>query len=404
MKSFEYRGYDQQGRRARGLLDAQDPKEAREKLANRGILAERLTPAGDGRSATWAGRRAAGFGLADRAALYRELGALLRAGLPMAPALELLIDAPELGAARPLLAGMRDRIRDGAAFGAALQAASPRVKPFESAAVESGEMSGTLGDVLDRLAQFMEEQVALRDKVQTALIYPAVVIGLAGLIATLALGVMLPRFARLFSDAHVALPALTRGALAAGRVFPYAVGIGLALAAGGIAWGVHRWRSDARFRVRLDAGLYRLPLVGRGYTALVNLRFARTLAMLLRGGVTLVNSLQLAGRATASAWLVERMAVETEAIRHGSSLANALRRVPPLAGSLPGWVQAGEASGALAPLLEQAAQRYQQQWDRLIARALALLEPLLILLMGALVLLLALAILMPIMTMNNALQ
>jgi general secretion pathway protein F len=98
------------------------------------------------------------------------------------------------------------------------------------------------------------------------------------------------------------------------------------------------------------------------------------------------------------------MAVETEAIRHGSSLANALRRVPPLAGSLPGWVQAGEASGALAPLLEQAAQRYQQQWDRLIARALALLEPLLILLMGALVLLLALAILMPIMTMNNALQ
>jgi type II secretory pathway component PulF len=148
--------------------------------------------------------------------------------------------------------------------------------------------------------------------------------------------------------------------------------------------------------------LFRTPLVQRGYSALVNLRFARTLSLLLGGGVSLVDGVILAGRATGSAWVARLAESGAEALRHGKNLAEAVRAIEPLSASLPGWIQAGEASGKLENLLENAGDRYQQQWDRLISRGLSVLEPLLILAVGLFVLLIALSILLPVMSLNQA--
>lgn len=401
MKTFEYRGFETTGRACRGLVEADGPKDAREKLAARGILVERIRTATTARPSLR--RWPTDFGLSSRAVVYRELSALVRAGLPLAGALDVLIEAPELGDDRTRLAGIRDRIREGASLAHSLAQASPRVTAFEHAAVEVGERAGTLDEVLERLAGFLEEQELLRDRVQAALFYPAIVLGLGIMVAILMLGLMIPRVGRLLAEANIPLPMITRLTIGAGRwtgllLLPLVI----AAAAG---WGLYRWRAagDPGLRLRTDRFLFRLPLWGRGYALLVNLRFARTLAMLLKGGVPLVDGVGLAGRATGSAW-VERLAEEAaDEVRHGKSLADAVRLVPPLGASLPGWIQAGEASGRLEDLLESAAARCQHQWETLISRRLAVLEPLLILIVGAFVLLVSLSILLPLLSLNRSL-
>ena len=130
----------------------------------------------------------------------------------------------------------------------------------------------------------------------------------------------------------------------------------------------------------------------------------RVLAILLRGGVAAVDAMAAAGRASGSAWVEHLAATEADAVRHGSTLADAVRRIPPLSGSLPAWVQIGEASGALQRMLQHAADRLQRQWEQYVTRVLSLLEPALILLIGVFVLLVTLSILLPVISMNRAIS
>ncbi len=400
MKTFAYKGFDPAGRSSKGLIEALDPKEAREKLASRGILAESVSAAGEAQ--TRGARLSRGsFALDIRAMIYRELGALVKAGLPLAQAMEVLIEAPELGDNRARLAGVRDRIREGANLAAALADASPKVSAFERAVIEVGERSGTLEVVLERLAGYLEEQSRVRDRVQTAVIYPAIVFSMAVVIGILMLGVMIPRVANLLAETNMPLPVITRVVMVFGRWVLPVSGVLLLAAAGFVFLLRHRSATDPGLRARLDRRLFGIPLLGTGYLALVNLRFARTLALLLGGGVPLVDGVSLAGRATGSPWVSAMADDAAIAVRHGKSLADAVRAIQPLSTSLPGWIQAGEASGKLAELLENAGTRFQQQWDRLVSRTLTILEPALILVVGGFVLVVALSILLPILSLNQ---
>jgi general secretion pathway protein F len=404
MTTYEYKGFETTGRVARGLIEAVDLKEARERLAARGILADRLRPAGQ-RDVRWLpGKRNNRVSVDARAALYRELAALLKAGLPVAQAMDVIISTPEYAALSGELAAARDQVREGHSLARALAALGGASRPMEQAAMEVGEHSGSLGPVLEQLAGFLEEQDLLRERIVTALIYPCIVITVAVLLAVIMLGVMMPRFARMFEDARLELPALTKAMLALGDSFMALMVVGLVLLLGGLWLFRLRLRQSAALRLRYDQWLFRLPLAGQSRAALANLRFARTMSLLLQGGVSLVEAMMLAARATGSCWIEACMNRESEAVRQGSSLADALRRVPPLSGALPGWIRAGEASGELVPLLENAAQRFFRQWNRSIARSMQVMEPALMILVGVMVLLLALAILMPIMSLNQGLM
>lgn len=401
MNTFEYKGFDHAGRAARGLVEAQDLKDAREKLAALSVLPEKVEPAGAARASALGDRR---LRTEVRAMLYREIGALLRAGLPLTEALEVLIQSPELGVSRATLAGIRDRVREGATMADALAAAGRQVTAFEQAVVQSGERSGRLGEVFERLAAFLEEQAQVSARMQTALIYPAIVLVLALVIVVMMLGFLVPALGRMLEEARMPLPWLTRAMLAIGRwVLPALAPLALAALAG-IAWWRARLAADERWRRRRDRFLFRVPVWGEAYGALVNLRFARTLALLLRGGVTLVEGIGLAGRATGNAWTLDLCGALAEQVRHGQKFSDALRVTPPLNTSLPAWVRAGEVSGQLDVMLESAATRYQQQWDRRMARLLSLLEPALILVVGVFVLLVALSILLPVLRMNRLLH
>ena len=404
MRTFTYKGLDAAGAVRRGLIEAQDLKEAREKLAARGILSQHVAPSESADTTAWSLYRSPGFKVEGRVAFYRELGVLLGAGLPLVSAMEILMESPELGISAVLLAGIRDRIRGGSSLAAALAAAAPGIGTYERAIVEVGEKAGNLDGILERLAGFLEEQSYLREKITSALIYPAIILVFALVVAVGLLGFVVPSAAAVITEqAGMTLPLLTRVMMMAGRILMFGLPVVLLVAVIGGGWLKRRLASDPALRSRLDQWLFRIPLVGRGYTIVVNLRCARTLSILLQGGVGLVEALSLAGRSTGSAWVSGLMEIEAGAVRHGSSLADAIRRIPPLAGTLPAWIQAGEASGALEKLLDTAGNTCQHQWNRYVARTLSWLEPCLILGIGIFVLLVTLSVLLPIISLNKML-
>ncbi len=404
MRTFSYKGFDSTGVTRRGLIEAQDVKEARERLSARGIMPQQVVPSDAVQTATFSFGQGSSFKIHNRVAFYRELGVMLGAGLPLVSAMEILMESPELGISVRLLAGVRDQIREGASLAAALGAGAPGIKAYERAILEVGEKSGNLEGMLERLAAFLEEQEFLREKVLSALIYPGIILVFAVVVAVVLLGFVVPAAASVITDqSNVPLPWLTRVMMLAGSVLFFGLPVLVVAAIVGRAWLKRRLVEDPSLRVRLDKSFFKVPLVRRGYTIVVNLRCARTLSILLQGGVGLVDAMALAGRATGSPWVASLMDTETGAVRHGSNLADAMRRIPPLAGSLPAWIQAGEASGALEKLLDTAGSTYQHQWNRFVSRTLSWLEPALILCIGLFVLLVTLSVLLPIISLNRML-
>ena len=389
MKTFDYRGFNAAGQASRGLVEALNPKEAREKLAAGGILAERVTVTG----------KPLHFRTELRANFYRELGALLTAGIPMVRALEMLIQAVRQGATGSLLAGVRDRVREGQSLAESVAGIGSTVTGFEHAVMLAGERAGTLAPVLGKLADFLEDQEQLREKVRRALIYPSIVVGVGLIVAMVMLGVLVPRAQALLADSGHALPRLTRVMLGVGRGMAHWGGVVVAVV------GLRRRRlRDDGFRRAWDRKLFRLPVWGRGYAQLCCLRFARTLAILLRGGVSLVEAITLAGSATGSAWVAQLAVEQADAVRHGARLSEAIGRIPPLSSALPEWVQIGEESGDLAGMLEHAGNRTAEHWDRYVSRALALLEPALLLVIGVFVLLVTLSVLLPVLSLTQSIS
>jgi general secretion pathway protein F len=392
MKTYEYRGFDTQGRASRGLVEALSVKDARKRLAAGGVLAERVAPTG---------RRIA-FSRERRATVYQELSALLGAGLPLVQALNVLIESPELSDAGSLLAGVRDRVREGSSLAQALAEASHSVTELERAVIEAAERTATVELMLNHLAAFLQEQARLRDRIQSALVYPALVLTVGICVAILMLGLLIPKTREIMAGANMPMPALTRFMIGFGKAaLAGGAALGVALLAGGVYWR-RRFRHEPELQERWDRFLFRCPVVGKGYAILTNVRFADTLSMLLAGGVPVMEGLLLAGRATGSRWVARLAESEAESVRHGDSLSAAVRRIPPLAPSVPGWIRTGEASGSLERLLRSAAEQYRHQWDRYLARSLSLLEPLLILVIGSFVLVVALSVLLPIMSISRS--
>jgi len=401
MKTFEYKGYDKAGHIAKGLIEAFDLKDAREKLAQQGVLTQKIQPAGAGGKPSRGSSRKL-FDTSTRSLIYRELSALLAAGLPLDKAFDILIETPELGHNTTLLAGTRDRVREGESLAQALTQTHSRVSDFEQALVEVGETTGNLPSSLENLANFLEEDLAVREKVQTAMIYPLVVITLAIIALIVLVAVMFPAFSKVLTEMKVDPPPITRAVMGMGEfISGYGLIVFPCLALLGWIF-VRRVRSNSAAKRKFSQRMFRLPVLRVPYTALINLRFARTLSLMLKGGIPFTESLCLAGRSTGNEWVTELAIKQSESVHHGANLADAISAIPPLSETLPGWIRAGEASGDLPNLLESAAQRYQRVWERNVARLLSLMEPAIILAIGIFVLLVALAVLMPLLSMNKA--
>jgi general secretion pathway protein F len=387
------------------MVEALDLKDAREKLGHSGVFPDDVQEAG--RTATSrSGRASAPLNrMEQRAVFYRALAALTRAGLPLATALEVQLEGPAEGDTGWVgaVAGVRDAIREGASFTAALHHAAPSLTAFEQSVLESGEKTARLPEVLERVADTLDEMVTLRQTLRSAAIYPLVIVGLAVIVGVGVMGFLVPRMASVFTDAGMALPWITRVVVGAGHWFlPVVVPVGL-LGGAALALGIKRVLGDDAARMQWEQRMSRLPGVGRGMQLLAVSRFARTAALLLGGGVPLVDTVELAGRATGLRGLAARCNEAAREVRNGAALSRALASVPLLGAALVPWIRAGEAAGDLAGLFAHAGERYQRLWTESVRRAVTLIEPALIIVVAVFVLLVALAILLPILTLNQQL-
>jgi general secretion pathway protein F len=398
MAAYRYEALDAAGREVSGLVQADTPRQARTQLRAQGLLPSALDPVRSRERARQAWMR--GISSAELSLATTQLATLLESGLTMEQALTALIEEASKPATREVLAGVKAEVIAGSSLAAALGAYDRSFPDFYCALVRGGEQSGALPTVLQHLADYLDARQALKQKTALALLYPALVVSVAVIVVAGLLIYVVPQVVQVFQHSRQSLPLLTRALIALSgflqAAWPY---LAAALVAGLISARVALRRYA--LRRRWDALLLRMPGAGPLIRGINTSRFASTLSILTGGGVPLLAALDSAAGVMTNTVLREAVQNALGRVREGATLARALAATnvfPPL---LVHLVASGEASGRLAQMLERAARLEAQALERRITVFLTLLEPAMILVMGAFVLLIVLAILMPIIAMNQ---
>jgi len=402
MPAFRYEAVDPQGATSKGVLRADSPRAARSDLRARGLvpLAVELI-AGEGLAGD---RRAIRFGEklsgGELALFTRQLSALLAADLPMEQAFDALMAQAERAYLRELTAMIRVDVMGGASLAEALAHHPRDFSDIYRALVSSGEHTGQLATVLSRLADYIESRNALVQKLRLAFTYPAIVTLVAFSIVIFLLTYVVPQVVSVFASNKQQLPWLTTVMLALSDfVQHWGWLVCLLLAAAGFSF--RQGLRDPQRRLRWHRGLLRAPVIGRLQQSLNTSRFASTLAITINAGVPLLRALHISRDTVSNLAMRQQVDEAVSSVREGASLARALgeqKNFPPM---LIHMIRAGEATGELPAMLERAAQMQAQDLERRALTFASLLEPALILLMGIVVLVIVLAVLMPIIEINQ---
>jgi general secretion pathway protein F len=400
MPAFRFEAVDAAGKTHSGVLEADTARAVRSQLRTRALVpleVRAVDGAPQSPTASAFGRRAfRGTGLT---VWTRQLAGLVGAGLPLERALTTLADDAEDPRQRDLVAQLRSEVNAGHSFAHALATAPREFDDVYRAVVGAGEQGGALGQVLDKLADDLEERQALKSKLIGASLYPAIVSGIALLIVIFLVTYVVPQVASVFTSSRRALPLLTVAMLALSqfaRDWGWLVALGVA---GGITALLLLRRQEAA-RLRMDAAWLRLPLVGRlarGYNAA---RFAGTLAMLAGAGVPILKALQAAAETLGNRAMRADALDALVQVREGAPLASALAAKKRFPGLLAMFARLGEQTGQLPQMLSRAAVQLSGEVQRRAMALATVLEPLLIVAMGGVVMLIVLAVLLPIIQMN----
>lgn len=412
MPLYAYRAVSSAGEVATGELDGASEAEVVDRLRDQGMMPVRIAPAAAG-----AGGGAAGAARARRRSLFtprkvtrdhllaltRELATLLRAGLTLDRALEILIGLAPAPPVATLMQGIRDDVRGGKSLSQALDTRRELFGRFYVNIVRAGEAGGALGVVLSRLAETMERNKDLRESVRSALIYPTILVCVAVVSVMVLLVYVVPQFEQTFSQAGKALPLPTAVVIFLGnglRHYWWAVaGIVFLL----VSWLRRRGRVPRVRRVR-DARILRLPLLGDVIAKVEVARFARTLATLLANGVTLLGALSIVKETMSNVVLATALDGVTAKLREGKGFGRPLGETgvyPRLATQM---ILVGEESGRLEEMLARVADVYDREVQVAIRRFLAVLEPVLILSLAVLVGGIVFSILLGVMGMSELVQ
>ncbi|WP_043612583.1 type II secretion system inner membrane protein GspF [Chromobacterium violaceum] len=400
MAAFKYTAYDAAGKEQSGLLEADSARAARAQLRERGLLPVTV----DGVSAKTGGagsnvlRR--GLPRAELVMITEQLSTLLNAGLTLEKALTAVTEQSENARSRTVLAALRSDILEGKGFAQALSSAPGVFSPLYRSLVQAGEQSGHLDMVMSRLAEYLDKRQNTQQKVTLALAYPAVVTLVAILVVAGLMSYVVPQVVSVFAQTKQSLPFLTR-ALVACSDFLRQWGVALLIGIAAAAFLIVRALRAPALKRRFHARVLKLPVFGRLFRALNTARMASTMSILVGSGVPLLTALETARGLMTMLPMQDAVADAMAKVREGVSLSRALnasRQFPPV---LIHLISSGEASGTLSHMLDRAAQQQEQEVERKLATFTTLMEPLLILVMGGMVLLIVLAIMMPIIDMNQ---
>jgi general secretion pathway protein F len=401
MPAFEYQALDNAGRAQRGVLQADTPRAARASLRDRGLNPLRVDVVNDVSSASRLLRRGALSG-PQLALLTRQMATLVASGLPIDEALQALAEGSD-GRLRTQVVSLRSRVMEGASLATAMAEFPETFPALFRASVAAGESAGKLDRVLLRLADYAETRDALRRRILLALTYPLLLTTVALAVVTALMVWVVPQVIGVFLQQKQALPLPTRilirlsdGLAAHGGALALVL---VSLAAVAL---VAMRRPEAR--ARWHGFVLRLPLLGRLIRAADTARFARTLALLVGSAVPLLEALAIAGQVVENRSLREALARVAVRVREGQPFSRALaetREFPPVAVRL---IASGEKSGRLDEMLFEAASHQERELDTVLGIAMAALGPGVILLVGAMVLFIVLAILLPIFELNTLIR
>jgi len=393
MGEFVCRVADANGRVFSHIEAASSVAEARQKLVERGLYVYAV----DQRNRLLSGmlqRRERAIGGSDFLILNQQFNTLIKAGLPILRALDLLADRASSPKLRPVISQIRDRVREGKSLSEAITEAGVFSKVY-STAILAGEKSGNLSGVLDYYIAYQKVTTGVRKKILATLVYPTLLVVMATVIVSYLVSAVIPKFATLYNDLNVPLPGPTRLLIALTvdyRYFFLACVAALVL----VAIGVYSWSRTEEGGAVFDRLKFRLPLVGNTLLKFQIAQFSRTLATLLTGGTPLVTGLQTASDAISSRLVRGAVSHATQMVREGESLHQALaseRVIPALALDM---IEVGESSGALAPMLTSVAEFYEEEVTLRLGALVSVIEPVILVFMGALVAFILISLYLPI--------
>lgn len=409
MPVYQYRGYRSDGGAATGIVDAENVKVARLKLRKEGVfptdvVEQGQAPAGrqDTKAALVARQRgrAAVLTATDVALMTRQFATLLVAGLPLVDALGVLVDQAEKKPTKSLVADIREQIRGGKSLSVALESYEKEFSPIYVHMVRAGEASGALDQILFRLAEFLEKQQALKNKVTNAMLYPAVMLVVGIGVLFFLMTFVVPKITAVFASMKQALPWPTVVLMSISRVCAEYWMVFLAVGIGSV-WLVRRFVRTERGRTAMDRLILRLPLVG-DVTRMVSIsRLSSTLSTMLASGVQLLDALDVSKRVMNNRILEEAVEGARQNIREGETIADPLKRSGEFPSLVTHMIAVGERSGEMEEMLRRVSQIYDGEVERVVARLTSLLEPIMILLMGVIVFFIVVAILLPIFEMGQ---
>ena len=401
MAAFEYLALDPRGREQKGLIEADSPRQARQLLREKQWAPLEVKQA-KSREDVSRGGLSFGRGLSarDLALVTRQLATLVQAALPIEEALRAAAAQSTSAKIKSMLLAVRARVMEGHSLAAALREYPSAFPELYRATVAAGEHAGHLGLVLDQLADYTDQRQQSRQKIQLALLYPVILMVASLAIVVLLLGYVVPDVVKVFVNTGQELPALTRGLIATSDVvknWGWLIVLGLI----GAFLAMRAALRDPALRLRWHAFILRIPLIGRLSRATNTARFASTLAILTRSGVPLVEALSIAAAVIANLRIRERVVEAAQKVREGSSLTRALDATGEFPPMMLHMIASGEKSGELDQMLARTARNQENDLAAQVSLLVGLFEPFMLVFMGAVVLVIVLAILMPILSLNQ---
>ena len=408
MAAFEYKGFDAAGKGINGIVDADSAKGARGKLRKQGLFPTDI----------WeqkAGKATRGKGTSieidlsrffqrvkpqDVSTMTSQLSTLVGAGIPMVEALTALIDQTDNPALKLTLVEVREQVNQGDSLGRAMGKHTKVFNPLFVNMVSAGETSGALDAVLRRLSEYTEAQVRLRGQVTKAMMYPILMGGVATAIIIGLFVFVIPRIKRIFDSFGAGLPWITRAVLFFSD-FLAGWWWAVILVVGGVALWTRRWVKTPKGRDRWDRWMLTMPLFGKVNRLVAVSRFCRTLSTLLASGVPILTAVGIVRNVVGNTVMAAAIDSAGKNISEGQSIAGPLKesgQFPPLVTHM---ISIGEKTGELEPMLLKVSDSYDTEVENTLGALTSLLEPLLILVMGGVVVIVALAVLLPMLNLSH---
>lgn len=402
MPAYEYSALNAKGRQEKGLIEGDSPRQARQALRDRGLTVMAIEQVSDKAAAQQSSvfNNRGSISSTELSLFTRQLATLVRSGLPLDESLAAVSQQSESKRVKRIALGVRSGVLEGSTLALALNQFPNAFPPLFRATVEAGEQSGKLDNILERLAEYVEKRQVMRNKVLLAAVYPAILTLVAIGVVVLLLTYVVPQVVGVYADIKADLPPLTTGLIAVSNFLrSYGVYLVIAIVIGGILFN-RGMRNDA-FKRKMHLRQLGLPLVGRLTRGANTGRFTRTLGILFGSGVPILEAMRIGTQVVTNLPMREAIEVAARKVREGGSLYRSLaesKLFPPITVHL---IASGESSGKLDEMLDRAAENQEREVETLVAAMMGIFEPILILAMGAIVLVIVLAILLPIFDLNQ---